>query len=373
MAAIQISNLKPLVRVAAWLVVWGVAVNLALYALSATALLSWLPDRQTGVGFAIDNKQRVAGAEQQYRSGSVRPDKRLGAIVGISNIREAVDLDILNQELGEQWRFIGIAGAGAGAASIVDNARILEQSDLRPDLVIVGSAPLQSLDALLPGRVPPPSAPSRRRRIKALVKETIWLNARRRDISVSTERALLDLRADLFKAFDVQLPTPDTQTPWRSMLRVMGAERFPDKVLHDGFVWAQLIGAFDPGAYERSQDAPRMLAETLRQLASKGSKIVLVFTPENSMLRSREPRGIADYLRQRLQRESGIPDLEVLDYRSAVADDGFVDLVHLNSSGSKRFTRILARDLSRERWSGPPLMASVSLMEKPERSIYRRH
>src|SRR4051812_42559996 len=111
MAALQLSNLKPLLRVGAWLVVWGIAVNLALYAISATSLLNWLPDRQTGVGFAIDNKQRVEGAERQYRNGSVRPDKRLGAVVGISNIREAVDLDILNQQLGEHWRFIGIAGA----------------------------------------------------------------------------------------------------------------------------------------------------------------------------------------------------------------------------------------------------------------------
>ena len=114
MAAVQFSKLKPLLRVGAWLVVWGVAVNLALYALSATALLSWLPDRQTGVGFALDNKQRVAGAEQDYRNGSVLPDKRLGAIVGISNIREAVDLDILNRQLGKQWRLSVLPGRGLG-------------------------------------------------------------------------------------------------------------------------------------------------------------------------------------------------------------------------------------------------------------------
>ena len=373
MPAFQLSNLKPLLKIGAWLLIWGVTVNLALYALSATAFLSWLPDRQTGVGFATDNKQRVEGAEQEYRTGSVRPDKRLGAIVGISNIREAVDLDILNQQLGKQWRFIGIAGAGAGAASIVDNAQILEQSDLRPDMVIVGSAPLQTLDALLPGRYSPPAAPSARERVKALVKQAVWLNARRRDVSVSTERALLDLRADLFDAFNVQLPTPDTQTPWRSMLRVMGSERFPDKAFRDGMVWAQSIGAFHLGTYQRSQTAPRMLAETLRALSSKGSRVVLVLTPEHSLLRSREPKEIVAYLQQRIRRESGIPQLEVLDYRSAVADDGFVDLVHLNSSGSKRFTRILARDLGRAQWSGPPLMASASLMEKPTGSIYRQH
>src|SRR5581483_8804707 len=54
--AANLSNLKPLLRIAAWLVLWAIVVNLALYALSATGLMSWLPDRQTGVGFAIDNR-----------------------------------------------------------------------------------------------------------------------------------------------------------------------------------------------------------------------------------------------------------------------------------------------------------------------------
>lgn len=370
MRALQLSNLKALARVGTWLVFWAIAVNLALYGLSATSLLSWLPDRQTGVGFALDNKQRVEGAEQEYRDGSVRPDKRLGAIVGISNIREAVDLDMVNQELGSQWRFIGLAGAGAGASSIVDNARILEDSDLRPDLIIVGSAPLQTLDKLLPGAFSPP-APSGRARLKVLVKQLVWLNARRRDVSVSTERGLLDARAALFDLFNVALPTPDTRTPWRSMLRVMGAERFPDKAFRDGVTWAHSIGAFDPEAYERSRAAPRMLAETVRELASKGSRVVVVLTPEHSLLRSREPKGIADYLQDRLRRESGIRDLEVLDYRSSVADDGFTDLVHLNTSGSKRFTPLLVRDLLRQRWSTPPLMAASFAMEKPRRASYR--
>jgi hypothetical protein len=208
-------------------------------------------------------------------------------------------------------------------------------------------------------------------RLKALVKQLVWLNARRRDVSVSTERALLNARADLFDFFNVQLPTPDTRTPWRSMLRVMGAERFPDRVFRDGIIWARSVGAFDPAAYERSRTAPRLLADTLRGLTSKGSRVVVVLTPEHSLLRSREPKGVVEYLRDRLRRESGIRDLEVLDYRRAVADDGFTDLVHLNMSGSKRFTPLLARDLSREQWNAPPLMSASLPMEKPGRASYR--
>jgi hypothetical protein len=345
-ALVRLRNLSPLIRLGSWLVIWAVVVNLGLNALSATPVLGWLPDRQTGNGFEADNRQRIAGAEEEYRVQTVSPDKHLGAIVGISNIREAVDLDMMNQQLGSNWRFIGVAGAGAGAASIVDNVQLLEQSQLRPDLVIVGTAPLQLLDGLLPGAYTPP-APSSSERAKEMVKDMLWMKSRRRDVSVSTERALLSLRSQLFDTFGVNLPTADTQTPWRSMLRVMGTERSPDEAFSSGIKWAASFGAFNQTAYERSTKAPAMLADTLRSLASRGSQVVVVLTPEHSLLRSREPAGITAYLRERLRRESGIPFLTVLDYRAAVPDEGFVDLVHLNTNGSKRFTPLLVRDIQR--------------------------
>ena len=192
---------------------WSLVVNLLLYLLSSSFLLAWLPDRQTGVGFPLDYQQRVEAAEKAYRTGAVRADKRLGAIVGISNIREAVDIDLLNQQLGKGWRFMGVAGAGAGAFSVAENARILEQSTLRPDLVLVGSAPLQFLDSLLPGDLAP--APTPRQRVKQAATSVAWLYSRRDDVSVSTEQALLEARAKLFRAFDVRLPTTDSRSPWR--------------------------------------------------------------------------------------------------------------------------------------------------------------
>ena len=357
MVFVQALSLRPLIRLGAWLLVWTVAVNIALHALSATTLLDWLPDRQTGTGFADDNRQRIKGAESQYENHIVLPTKRLGVIVGISNIREAVDVDMLNQQLGRDWRFIGVAGAGAGAASIVDNARLLEQEkQLRPDLVIVGTAPLQLLDTLLPGAYTPP-APTAMARAKQAVKDLFWMKARRRDVSVSSERALLDARSRLFDAFDVHLATADTRTPWRSMLRVMGSERFPDQAFLDGLTWAHSVGAFEMLSYERSQKAPELLEDTIQNLSSGGSRVIVVFTPEHSMLRSREPRLVGAYLRERMRRDTGVANLVVLDYRAAVSDDGFVDLVHLNKSGSARFTPLLMRDIRGQRWNRPALMS----------------
>jgi hypothetical protein len=81
-----------------------------------------------------------------------------------------------------------------------------------------------------------------------------------------------------------------------------------------------------------------MLGSTLRRLSAKGSHVIVVFTPEHSLLRAREPEGVLPYLTERLRHESGLHNLTILDFRDAVPDAGFVDLVHLNSAGSRLFT-----------------------------------
>lgn len=345
MNAIRLSNLRPILVTGVWLGLVALLLNVSLYLLSASPALNWLPDRQTGNGFLVDNKQRIAGAERDVTRGALA-NQKLGAIVGISNIREAVDLDMVNRQLAPDWRFIGLAGAGAGAASVVENAELLEQSRLKPNIVIVGSAPLQMLDDLLPGRehAKPVSGTAR---IVQIVKEAAWVKSRRRDVSVTVERALLELRASTFRLFNVHLPVSDTRTPWRSMLRVMGSERFPDAAFRSGVTWAQSIGAFDALAYQRSKEAPKILASTLNRLSARGSRVVVVFTPEHSLLRDKEPSTIGPYLLSRLRNDSGLADLVILDYRQAVPDAGFVDLVHLNIAGSRVFTPKLISDIRR--------------------------
>ena len=96
----------------------------------------------------------------------------------------------------------------------------------------------------------------------------------------------------LMPSMSPHVPTPDTRTPWRSMLRVMGSERFPDQVFRSRSVaWARSVGAFDQSAYERSRVAPRMLADTVHDLAAKGSRVVVVLTPEYSLLRFARAEG----------------------------------------------------------------------------------
>ena len=154
------------------------------------------------------------------------------------------------------------------------------------------------------------------------------------------------------------------------MMRVIGSERFPDQLPRRGPLGTR-CGRLDLTYYERSKRAPQLLGSAIGRLARKGSHIIVVFTPEHTLLRAREPRMIREYLTRRLAQESGLSSLTVLDYRDAVSDDGFVDLVHLNSKGSKQFTLILARDLSSLKWSEQPKM-QIKSSNSPRVALHAR-
>lgn len=351
-------RLAPHAIVGLWLAGWALLCNMLLLALAATSALQWLPDRQTGLGFVLDNRQRVEAAVHAYGTGEVRPDKYLAAIVGISNMREGVDLGVLSSAVGRRWRFIGVSGAGAGAASIVEHASIVSESDLRPDLVVLGITPQLMLEAsndAAPADTPATKAPLRER-VRDTVRGSLWIVARRRDISVSTERTLLDLRRRLFEALEVRLETVDTQSPWRAMLRVMGSDRYPDEVLRKGIASAEARGTFDIASYRRDNLAAMQIGRTIRQFEDRGASVLLVLTPEHPWLRTREPPGVVAIIQDRLRKTSRNPNLKVLDFRSAVASDGFIDLVHLNSAGSRYFSAILAQEISVRTPTGSPKM-----------------
>ena len=346
---------RSIVMLAALLVGWAIAINLALLVLVHSGAFDWLPDRQTGAGFVRDSEQRVAGALEEYRAGRVAPDDYLVAVTGISDVREGIDVDVLRQGLGPDIRVLGVAGAGAGAASIVDNARPLLDYGLCADVVVIGIAPLQMLDR--------PDTPTTevhlplRDRVRAVVQRYVWLFARRTDVSIFVDLSLTNARAWLFDALDVHLPTTLPAAPWRPMMRLMGAEHYPNSVLRAGVASAGAIGVYDRKAYDRARIAPALVASLIRAFERSGTRVTIVFTPEHSWLRDREPRGVVDHLAKRLRESTKSRNLAVLDLRALVPDRGFVDLSHLNREGSRKFTRILARIIVAPERSKPPLMS----------------
>lgn len=341
--------------------IWVLAINGALTAAESASQMGWLPDRQTGAGYVDDNRQRAQAAEREYRLGRVPRDAYLAVLFGISNVREGVQLDVLNPYLGTRVKLLGQAGAGAGAPSILENATPLLATQLKPDLALIGLSPLQMLD-------PPPlpvavGAPSNQREAKDELKRwlgsTMWLFARRIDLVIAADRTLQVARARFFSTLDVALPVADVRSPWRPMMRTLFIERVPDAAIKSSLANLEPLGPSKVSRYVESSRSARMLASMILQLQARGSKVVVFLTPEHSLLRHREPANVTELIQAKLRSETGDPSIVVMDFRSAIDDSGFVDLVHLNTRGSRDFSRVLGKAIGQVNYSRAPLMATV--------------
>jgi hypothetical protein len=341
-----------------------VAVNLALTGLAATPVLGWVPERVTGTGFLEDSRTRVAGALEEYRRGRVRPDDHLGAFVGISNLREAVELRVVGEVMGPAWRLIGVAGAGFGIGDVDPYARQILMSELHPDVVVIGLGLHQLVD---PGPRRPGSSPGiaghlRRgelRRAAIAARNATWIYARRQDVSIGVDAALLELRARLFAAFGVPLSQDETakQSPWREMVRSDWPDHFSAETLRAQEELYTDLGIFDPDAYDRSRRAFATLAEIIDGFHRRRARVLIVLLPEHSRLRRLIPPRALDVFHERLKER--FPDAvpPVLDFREAIHDGGFVDLPHMNRQGRVEFSRSFANVLRTMLPDGPPLMA----------------
>ena len=84
---------------------------------------------------------------------------------------------------------------------------------------------------------------------------------------------------------------------------------------------------------------------------------MIALLPGLSLLENREPPGIDEYIEGKLKHVLDDPGIIIKDYRGKVADDGFVDLVHMNASGSAVFSKLLGKDVGALSMSHPPLMS----------------
>jgi hypothetical protein len=359
----RISYLRSYVQIGTALVLSVALLNGALLLLDKTPAMDWLPARLTGGGFVEDIQQRIAGATEAYRNGSVASDKYLCVLVGISELREAADLKVLSIEAGNSWRFLGGAGAGLGVAAIRHFADLFINSSLRPDLVVIGLNPVQFLDAFLPNRIERVSAAERKNATwyetaVDLFKRSIWVRERRKDISLAAQDALHIFKAWTLQQFGVSAAAIDPRSPWREMVKVMGTDRFPDRVVQKGLVMLDLAGAFKLDTYVNSTEESRSILYAItRSFRSRGAKVIIALMPGQSLLESREPPGLYKYMGERINQDLNDPGVIVKDYRGKVADNGFVDLVHMNPSGSAAFSRLLGKDIGTLSMSQPPLMS----------------
>ena len=368
-----LKSLSSLIYVTTWIVASFIMLNVLFGSLEKTAVLRWLPDGQTGVGFLTESKQRINSAEAAYSSGAVSTNRYLGAIVGISNVREGVSVGSLNRTLSQRWRFLGVAGAGAGAPSIAEQAKLLLQSKLRPDLIILGISPLHLLDPLvdpvrsraIASRAPQPGTVQL---IKNEVRQLLWLVGRRNDLRTWADRQLMDARSVFQSATGLDETKQDTRSPWRPMLRTLAENSPTNEVLDSGVLWARSFGAGSLMAYKDSILGPKVAGEIIRTFQTRGACVIIVMMPEHSRLRELAPTEIAALTEARLRKESGQPNLIVLNYRASITDNGFIDLVHLNGKGSEALTSHLSATIKDFSIEHPPLMNAKTLAANRQKS-----
>jgi hypothetical protein len=316
--------------------------------LNETRALDWLPDRSSGIGYLLESRQRVEAATAAYEAGTIAADRPLVAIVGISDVREGVRLDVLGPAMRQQWRFIGVAGAGAGFASVQEQASLLLDGQLRPDLVIIGVSPMQMIESVDFERgaaeVTKAGAGDLLGKAKSELRDALWFARRRSDLVGWLDRTLLEARSGFERMLGHQT-TIDTRSPWRPMLRTLGAEHYPDDVVRRGLMVVESSGARDLKTFENSTAPFVEAGKLVRRFKAQGSQVIVIIMPRHPWLEAIMPPSVDEIIESRLRFESMDAALVVLDYSEAVAADGFVDLVHLNTPGGERFTKQLARDL----------------------------
>jgi hypothetical protein len=345
---IALVRFRPYILVGGWLLALLVLIDGALRLLDNTPVFSWLPKVTSGSGFKEDNRQRVEGAQQEYEEGRVGPGEYLCAIIGLSNVREAVPLKVVSDEAGLPCRYLGLGAAGLGMPDLGGQARLLLESKLRPDLVLLGIGPHQLVDTRpKPGAVQDSFLDSMRRgdfRNAAIaIRNSFWFFARRLDVSITLDKSLLDARAAMFRSFGVQLQESGTdhRSPWREMIRAIFVEHFSEATLREEEQFFQGLGVFDRETYTNSPKAKAILVQLIQDFRARGSVVVVILMPENSRLRKRMPPNIIDAVTTPLQKAFEMDVPPVLDLRDKIDDAGFVDLTHLNPRGSAECGRLI--------------------------------
>jgi len=356
-------RVRPFFQVLLYLGLLTLGVNCVLQAMSAASILKWPPKVLAGNGFLEENRRRVANVLEEYSEGKIAPDEHLGVFVGISNLREDVDLKVVDETIGTDWRFLGLGGAGFALPDIGPHAEALLASQLRPDLVILGFGLHQLVDTRpKPGAFDPGFIGYVRRgdwRNTAIaIRNWLWFYARRQDVTMATESSLLDARDRVFHSWNVRIPEPRVgrNSPWREMVKADWPEHFSSNTLREQEQFFEDMGIFDARTYANSPKAAASLVRIVERFRQRGAKVTLLVLPQHSLLSQRIPANAADALSAALHRAFPDDPPPLIDLRAVANDDGFVDLPHLNRKGSATFSRLMAEQLRPHLPTTAPLM-----------------
>jgi hypothetical protein len=104
-------------------------------------------------------------------------------------------------------------------------------------------------------------------------------------------------------------------------------------------------GRFDPGLYSPRHESSRSLVNLIRLVRSTGAEVVVVIVPERSIYRASIPAEARRTLSTVLQESFGAESPRVIDLESAVPDEFFGDMHHVDERGKAIVTRRLIEEL----------------------------
>jgi poly-D-alanine transfer protein DltD len=96
----------------------------------------------------------------------------------------------------------------------------------------------------------------------------------------------------------------------------------------------------------------RSLELLLKHLTTRQTRVVLVNMPLHPLLNALVPEERRRILRERL-RSLESREVTVLDYQDKFENEDFIDLVHLNARGRRRFTEAMREFLIQQPWLRP--------------------
>ena len=302
-------------------------------------------------------------------------EDHLGVLVGISNLREGAELGVIGPAMGPTWRVLGVCGAGFGMTDLIEYANLVFQSELRPDVAVIGFGLHQLVDVRNPVSVVSQKDDfvslllrGDLRNAAVLARNSMWVYSRRRDVSVTVDSSVMALRASLMRRFGVPLARGELEklSPWREMVRSDWPERFSQATLDAQEQYLRVRGVYERETYNASPIAFGQLLDVIESFRRRNTKVVLVLMPETTRLHHLIPAQALEVLQQRLAERfpDDVPPL--LDYRQSVDDGGLVDHVHVNTSGRLIFSRRLGADLPKFLPGGTSLMARGSTQTRAE-------
>ena len=336
--------------------------------LSTALAPGWLPFRLAGAGFENDIVQRIAAAESQYRDGSLRGEKFLCVLIGLSGLRESADLKTMTTVSADRCRYLGLSGAGGAIDTLTEQTRRLLDGSLRPDVAIIGITDFLQVKPLPPkpgaGEASPWADAARHGDIRLLAKmakDGLWFIERRRDVNGAVESALMDGKQTMLRVLgaDAVSQLNPLTDPWREMIRLEVPEHASDTALRNGIAAYEARALYEPASYERGriQQQTEALNELISKLRARGTQVIVALMPEHSLLRARLPAEAMRALHAGLDNAFGADIPPLLDLRDVVPDSGFTDISHVNAEGRKIVSQLIADRVTQALpQGGAPLM-----------------